>query len=308
MEVIKGTVTGATEHHKIVIYAFAGIWWVQPWADRPYTSIDPEGNWSSKIHLGTEYAALLVQESYKPIAKLDNLPDEGGLILAIARSKGRPVPPPKEAVLQFSGYEWDIRTARSNRGGGLNYFSPENAWVDQRGKLHLRIAKEGDLWTCAEVISKKTFGYGTYRFVVQNMAPMDPGMVLTFFTWNNKKPEVNDREIDIEISRWGKPEQKNSQYVIQPYFLPDNSIRFESPAGMITHSFSWEPDQVFFQSVKGNESKTTSTAPVFQHTFTSAIPPTQGESVCMNFYLYMALPPSSGAGAEIVIEKFIFLP
>lgn len=309
LELIKGTVAGAHQNHRIVIYAFSGgIWWVQPMANNPYTAIDPAGNWSSKIHLGNEYAALLVEESYKPPARLDKLPAAVAPVLAMTVSKGQPVPVPPTVALQFSGYEWEVRTTESNRGGGRNLFSPKNVWVDGEGKLHLRIAKENDQWTAAEVMSRKSFGYGTYRFVLQDTAKLDPKMAITLFTWHKTNLVVNDREIDIEISRWDNPKNKNSQYVIQPYYLPEKSTRFESPAGMITHSFRWEPNQVFFQSVKGDGTKPTATKPIFEHAFTSGIPPAEGEPVCMNFYLFRAAPPASGTGAEIVIEKFIFLP
>lgn len=308
LELIQGSATGISENHRIVIYTFSGdTWWVQPMVDQPFTSIDREGNWSSQIHLGTEYAALLIQKSHKPPAKLEKLPAVEGPILAIATLPGRPVPV-QSVSLQFSGYEWEVRTTESNRGGGPNLFSPKNAWVDQTGKLHLRIAKENERWTVAEVMSKKSFGYGTYRFVLQDTSKLDPKMAITLFTWHRANLAVNDREIDIEISRWGNSKNKNSQYVIQPFYLPDKSARFESPAGTITHSFRWEPNRVFFQSVKGDGTKPVAPQPIFEHTFTSGIPPDEGEPVCMNFYLFGAAPPISGAGAELVIEKFIFLP
>lgn len=309
LDLIKGTVTASSERHRIVIYTFSGgVWWVQPMVNNPYTAIDREGNWSNQIHLGSEYAALLALESYKPPPKLDKLPAAEGQVVALARMPGRSVPAAENVTLQFSGYEWEVRTTESNRGGGRNLFSSKNAWVDKDGKLHLRIAQENGQWTVAEVMSRKSFGHGTYRFVLRDTSKLDPKMAITLFTWHKSNLIVNDREIDIEISRWGNPKNKNSQYVIQPFYLPDKSTRFESPAGMITHSFRWEPKQVFFRSVKGDGTKTVTGQPVFEHTFTSGIPPDEGEPVCMNFYLFGATPPASGAGAEIVIEKFIFLP
>ncbi len=309
LDLIQGTATGATAQHKIVLYAFSGgTWWVQPMVENPYTAIDREGNWENRIHLGYEYAALLVQDSYKPLAKLDHLPAEGGPVLSITVAKGRPVPTPETVVLQFSGYEWEVRTTESNRGGGRNLFRSANAWVDEEGKLHLRIAQENGQWAGAEVMSRKSFGYGTYRFVLQDTSKLDPQMAITLFTWHKANLETNNRELDIEISRWGNPKNKNGQYVIQPFYLPDNSARFESPAGRMTHSFHWQPDQVEFQSTKGDGTKPTTAAPIFAHKFTSGIPPPEGEPVCMNFYLFGSLPPMNGAGAEVVIEKFIFLP
>lgn len=46
-----------------------------------------------------------------------------------------------------------------------------------------------------------------------------------------------DREMDIEISRWGELTGKNSQYVIQPSYIAANVVRFLSPPGRLTYSF-----------------------------------------------------------------------
>ena len=50
--------------------------------------------------------------------------------------------------------------------------------------------------------------------------------------------------MDIEISRWGEPEDKNAQYVIQPYVVPANTVRFTVPAGTLTHWMDWQPGRV----------------------------------------------------------------
>jgi hypothetical protein len=309
IDLIEGTVAGAPANHKIVIYTFSGgTWYVQPLVNEPFTSIEQDGRWSNRIHLGSKYAALLAPESYKPPARLETLPAADQLAMPMAVSNGRFVAPAKNVSLQFSGYEWEVRTSESNRGGGRNIFSPENAWVDAGGKLHLRIRKEGGQWTCAEVMSKKSFGYGSYGFVLQDTSQLDPNMVITLFTWHKANLSVNDREMDIEISRWGNPKNKNSQYVLQPFYLRDNSARFESPSGLITHVFRWEPNRAMFQSVKGAGIRPIAAAPIFKHTFTAGVPSDEGEPVCMNFYMFRSSPPANGVGAEVVIEKFIFLP
>ena len=50
--------------------------------------------------------------------------------------------------------------------------------------------------------------------------------MFAIFTWDDFGPP---REMDIEISRWGEPEDKNAQYVIQPYIVPANTVRFTRP-------------------------------------------------------------------------------
>src|SRR5262249_10867027 len=63
---IAGRVTGSHEGLKVVLYARSGRWYVQPYLDQPFTDIKPDSSWSSPTHLGTDYAALLVQPDYVP--------------------------------------------------------------------------------------------------------------------------------------------------------------------------------------------------------------------------------------------------
>jgi hypothetical protein len=94
IDLIAGTVTGVNvKECKVVIFAKTNVWWVQPTAAEPYTSIEQGGKWEADIHLGYEYAALLVKTSYKAPPTLDVLPGVGGNVLAIDRvraKQGRP--------------------------------------------------------------------------------------------------------------------------------------------------------------------------------------------------------------------------
>ena len=60
--------TGARPGDRIVLFAksSSGLWWVQPLTAEPFTTIAPDGTWKSDIHLGLEYAALLVRPGYAP--------------------------------------------------------------------------------------------------------------------------------------------------------------------------------------------------------------------------------------------------
>jgi hypothetical protein len=73
---------------------------------------------------------------------------------------------PHMKTLQFSGYDWLVKTSDSKVGPGPNYFSDsaDNVFVDAQGQLHLRITESDGRWYCAEIISTRSFSYGTYRF------------------------------------------------------------------------------------------------------------------------------------------------
>lgn len=91
VDTIAGRVVQARPGQQIVLFARWGPWWVQPLADQPFTRIQPDSNWKSPTHFGTEYAALLVEPGYRPPATVDVLPSEGGDVIAVAITKGRPV-------------------------------------------------------------------------------------------------------------------------------------------------------------------------------------------------------------------------
>jgi signal transduction histidine kinase len=87
---IEGRVRNARPGQQIVLYARWGPWWVQPFADQPFTNIQANSKWRSTTHFGTEYAALLVDPGYRPRATMEALPSEGGGVIVVATTKGRP--------------------------------------------------------------------------------------------------------------------------------------------------------------------------------------------------------------------------
>jgi len=87
---ISGRVNGARGDQLIVLFARSGAWYVQPYADQPFTKINPDSTWTSETHLGTEYAALLVEPGYVPPAFTYDLPNEGNGIVAVLVVQGTP--------------------------------------------------------------------------------------------------------------------------------------------------------------------------------------------------------------------------
>jgi hypothetical protein len=310
IDTIEGRVTGARADQQIVLFAKAAVWWVQPLANRPYTKIQADGTWASPTHLGTDYAALLVNPGYQPPATTEVLPGPGGGVVAVASIKGRPNSGATAAVtktVHFSGYDWKVRTIRSERGGVWNTYDPANVWTDEKGFLHLTIKRQSDHWTCSEVNLTRSFGYGTYLFVVQDVSHLEPAAALSMFTWSDLGADQNHREMDIEISRWGDPASENAQYVIQPYYVPANVVRFTAPAGPVTYSFRWEPESISFEATRG-AGREPGRHPIAAHVFTSEIPSPGDESAHVHLcaYTYGSVPLQHEA--EVVIEKFQYLP
>lgn len=86
LETIAGVVSGINVNEcdcRIVLYSQTDQYWVQPFAERPYTELR-ENSFEAEIHLGRRYYALLVKKSFRPAARLSQLPEVGGEVLAIA--------------------------------------------------------------------------------------------------------------------------------------------------------------------------------------------------------------------------------
>jgi hypothetical protein len=234
---------------------------------------------------------------------LNTLPGKGGPILAVAKVAGGPAPIPSK-TLRFSGYDWEIRQVANDPGGSRNYYDPANAWTDKNGFLHLRISRRQDHWMSGEVKLSRSLGYGTYKFTVRDVSRLEPATVLDISTWDDFGPP---RAMHIEVSRWGEPEDKNAQYVIQPYVVPANVVRFNTPPGTLAYSLRWDPGRATFKTIAGPISNVAS-KPVAEHVFTSGVPSPGQEKMHINLYVFANKRHPLQHETEVVVEKFEFLP
>jgi len=309
-DIIEGRATGVRPGQRIVLYAKTdGRWGVRPRSGQIFTNIEGDGRWRNSIQLGIEYAALLVDGAYDPPEQTESLPGVGDGVVALAVIKGQGTAPvlPLPKTLNFSGYEWTTSTGPIFRAGSRNFFDPANVWTDKRGALHLRISGSPGKWSSAELKLTRSLGYGTYRFTVRDVSHLEPSAVLTLITWDGVGAERNRRELDVELSRWGYINNDNVHYVVQPYYVPANIVRFRVPAGVFTHLFRWEPGQVTFSTVSGSGS-TGGGHLINQHVFTSGVPSPGGESVRIALYVFQRGQTSLKNENEAVIDKFEYLP
>jgi hypothetical protein len=306
METISGTVGNAKTGDQVILYARSGVWWLQPLTDQPYTKIQADSTWKNLTHLGSEYAALLVEPDYKPASKAITLPTEGNGVLAVAVMKGGVTAADAAPGIQFSGYDWTVQTGMSDHGGQPYAYDSANAWTDIKGNLHLRMDYRNGRWACSEVSLQKSLGYGTYKFVVQDVTHLRPSAVLGMFTWDDAHSTNFRNELDIELSRWGKPENQNAQFVVQPFYGPDNLTRFSTPAGVMTYILQWEPGKTSFSAYGGEA--TSDTKPIYEHVFISGVPTPSAEKVHVDLYDFHHSEALSGQPEEAVIQSFSFVP
>jgi hypothetical protein len=310
VDTIAGRVIGARPGQQIVVYARSGPWWVQPWPDQAFIPIQGDSTWDTPTHLGFEYAALLVDPGYRPPPTMDVAPIQGGSVVAVQIVKG--VGPTQFAPtkpVNFSGYEWKVRTIASDRGGLNNLYDGDNAWTDASGALHLRMKKKGDRWSCAHVELTRSLGYGTYILVVGDTSHLEPAAVLSMNTFDEiSGGDEHYRELDVEISRWGDATSKNNaQYGVQPFFVPGNLASFVASSGTLTHSMHWESGSASFKTIRGASMH--AEAPIVsEHIFTSGVPSPGQERLQMSFYVVGSEKSPLQKDSEVVIEKFEYLP
>jgi hypothetical protein len=214
--------------------------------------------------------------------------------------------------IQFSGYEWRVKSSISLTGPGPNFFShsDDNIWIDRRGRLNIAVNNIGDRWYCAEVVSIDSFGYGRYEFALgSNPVPEDKNIVFGLFTWDDDlQPHHN--EIDIEFSSWGASGSNNSQYVIHTGIdeLRKKSFSIDGRAAKTLHVITWAPGSLVFESYRGRrplkgrriESWTVSG---------DEVPVPANEQVRMNLWLIGGTPPEGTHDTyRIKVSRFSFTP
>jgi hypothetical protein len=300
---VAGRVTGARPNQRIVLFTRSDQgWWVQPFRSRPFTDIGPDSMWKSSIHLGQEYAALLVDADYRPPATAQTLPERGGGIVAVTRvtGSGKFVAPASKTIT-FSGYDWLVRQLPNDRHG-MNDYDARNVWVDSEGHLHLLLSERDGRWTSADVRLTRSLGYGTYSFDVRDTSLIDPSAAFSMYTFDPLGSDHNFRELTVDVSRWGEPGAMNGQFVVQPETVPANVFRFAIPAGVVTYSFRWEPGRVSFKAVRSGGTL------VAERLFTARVPTAGAErpQLTLLYNRSAGRPPSKAV--EVVVDKFTFLP
>ncbi len=200
----------------------------------------------------------------------------------------------KETV-EFCGRSWEIKTSRL-AGPGPNRFARENVVVKPDG-MHLRIRQDAGSWTCAEAICSDRLGFGRYTFEVGDVSHLDVNMVLGLFSWAPMASAHHFNEVDIELGRWGNAGAPNAQFVLQPWDVQGNRIRFDVPKGGIEYSFEWSSGRVACRAAQGAST-------IRESLFEKGVPSPEGAQARMNFWLFQSRPPQRAA--EVVVKRFHF--
>jgi len=294
---------------KVVIYALTNEFYVQPLIDAPYTNINPDGSWSSSTNGWDSLVVLLVNPAtYTPApTKITNPALDPG-VLAWTEYPSTPV------SVSFSGRTWGIKVTGNVAGHqfdpGPNYWSsdPSVVHVADDG-LHLKNTEITGRWQSGEVYLLQSLGYGTYTVQVNSyLDQLDQNTVAApLFIY-----AAPGQELDNEYSGSGGliPEPNSAQFVVQPYTISGNLVRYVQPhTAQFTSQMEWRADHVTFTTWNGWSTAPSAGDVISQWTYTGGNIPSPGqERVHINLWLNGGSAPVKGTGDEMIIHSFSFQP
>lgn len=215
-------------------------------------------------------------------------------------------------TLRFSGRDWTIFEGQRGPGNPVtgNTWKANNVACDADGHLVLKITFQDGVWTTAEVSSVQALAFGTYEWKVKGRVDdLDRNVVLGLFNYGGVDEED---EIDIELTRWGSTTNPNGNYVVYPNTrgpgFTKSTFDFDLAAGdrdRSTHTFSWQRNQVSFQSFEGTRQLGNWT---YAPAESASLIPQDPLKVYMNLWLVGGNAPSNGASTQVVIESFSWQP
>ncbi|ASZ12226.1 glycoside hydrolase family 16 protein [Chitinophaga pendula] len=229
-----------------------------------------------------------------------------------ATANNRPPAKTEALTINWSGYTWNVKQPSGTSGPGNNYWSPDNVWVDAQGRLHLKIKREpSGRWTCAEIYSTRTFGYGSYVWKVEGRVDkLDRNIVFGLF--NYKSGDDGHHEVDVEFARWGNDASHNFNYTVYPAYGDPATRDFQTYELALngtysTYRFNRNSTRVAYKSFHGH---TENESNAFYAWTTRAGFPVSTEAlpVHLNLWLFQGQAPANGQEVELIVHSFTYTP
>jgi hypothetical protein len=236
-------------------------------------------------------------------------------LLAAALMLATTAAPLHARTLEFAGRTWHVRDAAAG-APGPNAWSQDNAWVDELGRLHLRIDRVDGVWRCAEVVLDTPLGAGTYEFrVVGRVDRLDRNVVFGLFSYPD--PTVGSdltHEIDIEFARWGDPAARAGHWTVYPTTAAlapvTQAFDVALEGSHSTHRFHRGRDTVRFQMLHGHQDGDAHEAAGWTYAprdarrriSRAALP------LHLNLWLFRGQAPSDGQPVEVIVSDFRLTP
>ena len=279
---ISGVVHGSCLECRIVLFTKAGgEWWVQPLADAPFTKLDDKNGFASNIHLGSEYAAILVSgRPYSPPARTATLPEITGDVLFVARATGTApeisrTNPSSEVNSwklvwsdEFDGpansqpdeTKWSYDLG-NNQGWGNDELqtytnSTTNVHLDGIGHLVIRVTLENGEYTSARIKTEQKFATQYGKIEARIKLPHGKGLWPAFWMLGTNIESAKwpiCGEIDV-MEHSGREPFVNHGSLHGPGYSGENSVTgtytlsAERTFADDFHIFAvaWSPEQISF--------------------------------------------------------------
>jgi hypothetical protein len=236
--------------------------------------------------------------------------------LAVAFIATLLVPATAEAKrIRFSGYDFNVKQGEG-LGPGPNSWAISQAFVDSKGRLHLRFSKKKGKWYAGEIQSVSRFGFGKYEIeFTGDIGGQDKNVVFGFFNYPpaDVGPDATN-EIDIEFARWGNKSYPPLNYTVWPVDpglkAASQSFSFKNGVAKSEHKFVWEPNRVSYYSVVVRDNGTAG-----QEAYWSFKPKNPGKRISsspmpifFNLWGFRGQEPSDGENVEVIVNSFKFTP
>jgi hypothetical protein len=217
--------------------------------------------------------------------------------------------------LRFAGYDFKIKQG-NGMGPGPNDWATSQAFVDTKGRLHLRFSEKKGKWLAGEVQSVSRLGFGTYEIEFEgDIHGQDKNVVFGFFNYPpaDVGPDAT-HEIDVEFARWGRNSYKPLNYTVWPVKpgLKNAHTTFSVRRGYgrSIHRFTWKADSVLYVSqllrddgsVEREVSWDFSPSDYAYRISSSPMP------IYFNLWGFQGQSPSDDKPVEVIINHFTFTP
>lgn len=225
------------------------------------------------------------------------------------------VPAAEAKQLRFAGYDFKIKQG-SGMGPGPNDWATSQAFVDTKGRLHLRFSEKKGKWLAGEVQSVSRLGFGTYEIEFEgDIHGQDKNVVFGFFNYppSDVGPDAT-HEIDIEFARWGARDNKPLNYTVWPTRTgiknAHKTFSVRPGHGRSIHRFTWKADSVVYVSEQLRDDGSVERAVSWDyspsdpadHISSSPMP------IYFNLWGFQSREPSDGEPVEVIINRFTFTP
>lgn len=219
-------------------------------------------------------------------------------------------------TITWSGHTWKV----TNGGmAGVAPGDPKNVTIDEKGRLHLQIAKRHKKWTASELFTTDNLGFGTYQWIVEgNVYNMDKSTVLGLFPFGpaHQIGVDGENEIDIELSKWNNTcGGCNADFTVYPSTGnrkhsgdPSWEDNFYARGGTITTArMEWSSDRIVFTVMKGIQPIGTTDDVIRTETYSSNSIniPQDALPVGINLWCFEKTPAEN---QFVVIREFEFAP